>query len=141
VIGSALEPQGAFSESKRSSDRKFGLVMSVACLLFGFLPLLRGGNVRVWLVIPGVLFLAAAALYPSVLEPLNRYWARLGLLLSKVTNPLLMALLFFGGVWPMGAVMRLCGARPLGLTFDRKAATYWIARTQRDPRTAMRKQF
>src|ERR1700737_4991672 len=92
VSGSVLEPQGEFSELKRSSDRKFGLVMSGACLFFGLWPLWRGGTVRLWLVIPGLLFLVAALLYPAVLEPLNRWWTRFGLLLSKVTNPLIMAL-------------------------------------------------
>jgi hypothetical protein len=136
-----LEPQGEFSEPKGSSDRKFGLVMSGACLLFGLFPLWRGGSIRLWLVIPGILFLAAGVLRPSVLAPLNRGWTLLGLLLSKVTNPLLMAVLFFGGVWPIGALMRLFGARPLGLRFDRNASTYWITRQPRDQRTAMHKQF
>ena len=141
VSGNVLEPREGFAEPKRSSDRKFGLVMAGACLLFGLFPLLRGGQLRVWLAIPGVLFLAAALLSPAVLDPLNRGWAKLGLLLSKVTNPLLMALLFFGGVWPMAALMRLFRARPLGLDFDRRADTYWTERTPCDPRTAMRKQF
>jgi hypothetical protein len=141
VGGSVLEPREGFAEPKRSSDRKFGLVMAGACLLFGMFPLLRGGHIRVWLAILGVLFLAASLLYPAVLDPLNRGWAKLGLLLSKVTNPLLMALLFFGGVWPMAALMRLFGVRPLGLDFDRRAETYWIARPPREASIAMRKQF
>jgi hypothetical protein len=41
----------------------------------------------------------------------------------------------------MGALMRLFGARPLGLHFDRNASTYWITRQPRDQRTAMHKQF
>jgi hypothetical protein len=141
VSGSVLDPKGEFSEPKGSSDRKFGLVMAAACLAFELLPLLRHGNVRFWLAIPGILFLAAAVLRPRVLARPNRYWARFGLLLSKVTNPLLMALLFFGGVWPMAVLMRLFGARPMGLSFDRKAATYWVSRAPRDANATMRKQF
>jgi hypothetical protein len=141
MSGSVIEPPEEFSELKGSSDRKFGLVMAAACLLFALLPLWRGGNVRIWLALPGVLLLMAAIIYPRVLATPNRYWTRLGLLLSKVTNPLLMALLFFGGVWPMAMLMRLFGARPMGLSFDRNAATYWTLRTPRDPTTTMRKQF
>jgi hypothetical protein len=141
VSGSVLEPNSAFSEPKMGSDRKFGLTMFAACLLFGSLPLLRGGSIRLWLVVPGLVFLAAALLQPRMLAPLHRAWLRLGHLLSRITNPIVMAGLFFCGVWPVGAIMRLCGARPLGLKFESGSASYWHIRTPRDQRSAMRKQF
>jgi len=141
VSGNVLEPNTAFSETKIGSDRKFGLTMFAACMLFGAYPLVHGGPLRLWLVVPGVAFFIVAVAHPVLLAPLNRLWMRFGHLLSRVTNPIVMAVLFFGGVWPIGGLMRLCGARPLGLDFDRRRNSYWHARKPRDPHTSLRRQF
>ena len=53
-----------------------------------------------------MLFLAAALLYPSALNPLNRMWLKFGLLLHKVVNPIVMGLVFYGTVLPTGLVAR-----------------------------------
>jgi len=67
-------------------------------------------------------------LWPAILVPLNRLWFRLGRLLHRVVNPLVMGLLFFVVITPYGLLMRLFGKRPLALEFDRGAASYWLAR-------------
>ena len=43
-------------------------------------------------------------------------------------NPLIMGLLFFGTIMPIGIMLRLLGRRPLNLNFDSKVESYWIAR-------------
>ena len=58
------------------------------------------------------LFLAAALLRPAMLNPLNRLWLKFGLLLHRIVNPIIMALLFFGTVLPTGLVMRALGQGP-----------------------------
>ena len=47
--------------------------------------------------------------YPKVLDPLNRLWLKFGLLLYKVMNPLVLGLLFFVTIMPIGLVMRAMG--------------------------------
>ena len=81
-------------------------------------------------------------LLPRALGPLHWLWQRLGLLLHKVTNPILLGLIFFGAVVPTGLVMRALGKRPLRLTFDPAAKSYWILREPPGPSPdSMKKQF
>ena len=124
------EDFGRSDEVKGSSDRTFGLVFTVLFTLIGLWPLIGGAGVRVWSLAIAAAFLALALVKPALLRPLNRLWMRFGLLLHKVVSPLIMGLLFYVTVTPIGLLMRLVGKDPLGRGFDPEAESYWI---QRDP--------
>ncbi len=125
-----------------SSDRSFGIVMAAA---FGLMSLLNWWHDgRSWLWTGGVaaLFLAAALFYPAILGPLNRLWLKFGLLLHKVVNPIVMALLFFGTVLPTGLIMRALGKDPLRLKRPPHTNSYWIERRPPGPTPeSMKDQF
>jgi hypothetical protein len=74
-----------------------------------------------------------ALLWPAVLAPLNRIWTRFGLLLHRIVSPVVLGVMFFGVVTPMGLVMRALGKDPLRLRFDPAARTYWIERRPPGP--------
>jgi hypothetical protein len=77
-----------------------------------------------------------------LLRPLNRLWTGVGLVLGRVVNPIVTALLFFIFFVPAGAVLRLLGKDPLRLKPAREAATYWIERQPPGPLAeSMTKQF
>src|SRR6516164_3234681 len=95
-----------------SSDRSFGIVMAAAFGLISLLNWWHGGRSWPWNSGIAALCLAAALFYPAILRPFNRFWLKFGLLLHKVVNPVVMALVFFG------TVLRL-KRRP-------KANSYWI---------------
>jgi hypothetical protein len=123
----------AHEEVKTSSDRAFGIVFCVVFLLIGLWPLFSGGGVRWWSLGLAAGFLAVALARPALLAPLNRLWTRFGLLLHKIVNPLVMGLLFFFVVTPIGLLMGLLGKRPLDLQFEHERDSYWIARTPPGP--------
>ena len=88
------------------------------------------------------LFLAAALLRPAILNPLNRLWLKFGLLLHRVVNPIVMALLFYGTVLPTGLVMRALGKDLLRLKRQPDADSYWIVRQPPGPAPeTMKDQF
>jgi hypothetical protein len=125
-----------------SSDRGFGFVFA------GFFTLVA--IVRWWKEQGGAGWFAAAALAmllialarPSLLAPFNRLWTKLALLLSKIMNPIIMGILFFLVVAPIGLLMRLTGKRPLALEFDPAAKSYWIERSPPGPLPgSMKNQF
>ena len=77
-----------------------------------------------------------------MLAPLNRLWLRLGVLLNRIVNPLVMGLIFFTAILPTGLLMRAWGKDPLRLRREPKAASYWIARESSDPPSeSMKQQF
>jgi hypothetical protein len=124
------------------SDRSFGLVMALALAAVTALNAWHSGKLWPWTGGVAALFVAAALLRPSVLHPLNLLWLRFGLLLHRIVNPVVMALLFYGTVLPTGLVMRLMGKDLLRLKRQPDADSYWIARQPPGPSPeTMRDQF
>jgi hypothetical protein len=124
------------------SNRSFGLVIGGAMAILSLAKFWAGSVFGfVWLALAALL-VAAAVIAPHLLAPLNRIWFRFGLLLHKVVSPLVMALIFFGAVLPIGLLMRLFGQRPIPLKFDRAAKSYWVPRSsQTPPPGSMVKQY
>lgn len=111
------------------SPRQFGLVMAVFFAILAAIALWRGA--WVWAAFWAgfvALFGLAALVAPRVLDPLNRFWFRFGLLLHAIVNPLVMALMFFVIITPIGLLMRTLGKRPIPLRPDRATASYWLSR-------------
>ena len=63
---------------------------------------------------------------PALLQPLNRFWTKLGLHLHRIANPIVMGLLFYGTILPTGLVMRPRGGDFLRLKREPDAESYWI---------------
>jgi hypothetical protein len=123
-------------------DRSFGLVMAAALAAVTALNAWHSGRLWPWTGGLAALLLAAALLRPAVLHPLNLVWLRFGLLLHRVVNPVLMALIFYGTVLPTGLVMRMMGKDPLRLKRQPGADSYWIVRKPPGPSPeTMRDQF
>ncbi len=126
-LASKEVPQG-------SSDRSFGVVFGVVFLIIALWPLFSSGGVRVWAAIVSVAFFLAAFALPKILAPLNKLWMRFGLLLHHIVSPVVLGILFYLFVTPMGLVMRLFGKDFLHLRFDSSARSYWIERNPPGPK-------
>ena len=123
------------------SDRTFGLVMAGALALVSLLNGWHLGRVWPWTLAASVLLLIAALSWPSSLHPLNRLWMKLGLILHRLVNPIVMGLLFYGTIFPTGLVMRVRGRDLLRLKREAGAHSYWIARAPGPAPETMRDQF
>ena len=127
------ERLSAKEDIQGSSDRSFGIVMAVVFVIIGAWPLLFGGTARWWSLIAAALFCSLAFLRPALLAPLNRLWFRFGLMLNKITSPLIMGLLFYGVMTPYAYILRWLGKDLLHLRFDPSAESYWIERKPPGP--------
>ena len=125
-----------------SSDRSFGLLFAGLFGLIGVAKLWHASDLGwLWLGAAGT-SLTIALIAPAILAPANRAWLKLGLLMHCVVEPVVMGLVFFLTVTPIGLVMRLAGKDLLRLKWDRQAASYWIARTPPGPLPeSLRQQF
>jgi len=115
------------------SNRSFGIVFATLFVLLGLGPLVRGRPVRAWALVVAATFLLAALALPRTLEPLNRVWLKFGLVLHACVSPVIMGLVFYTTVTPIGLVRRWLGKDPLRLRLDRDAVTYWIERNPPGP--------
>jgi len=125
-------------EVKLNSNRSFGVVFFIVFLLIGLYPLLKGNDLRIWSLIISFIFLVLGLINSRILTPLNKSWFKFGLLLGKFISPIIMGIIFFIVVTPIGIIMRLFKQDLLNLKFNKKK-TYWIDKT--GPKSKMKNQF
>ena len=125
-------------EVKLSSNRSFGVVFFIVFLLIGLYPLLKGNDLRIWSLIISFIFLVLGLINSRILTPLNRLWFKFGLLLGKFISPIIMGIIFFIVVTPIGIIMRFLKKDLLNLKFNKKK-TYWI--DKKGPKSKMKNQF
>ena len=123
---------------KISSNRSFGIVFFVVFLLIALYPLTYVGEVRIWSLIISIIFLILGLLDSKILAPLNKIWFKFGILLGKIVSPLIMGIIFFFVVTPIGFIMRLLGKDVLNLKYN-KNKSYWIEKN--GPKSKMKNQF
>ena len=123
---------------KISSNRSFGIVFFVVFLLIALYPLIYSGEIRVWSAIISLIFLILGLLNSKILTPLNKLWFKFGIFLSKIISPLIMGIIFFLVVTPIGLIMRIFGKDLLNLKFN-KNQSYWIEKN--GPESRMKNQF
>lgn len=129
-------------ETVGSTDRGFGQVFAAVFALVGGIKLWIG-NPWFWpWFVAAFLVLVVAYARPALLAPFNRLWTRFGLLLFRVVNPVVMGILFFLTVVPIGLIMRAAGKDMLRLRLDPAAGSYWIRRDPPGPAPdSMKHQF
>ena len=130
----------AIPELDRRGLRRFALVTGgMVAALFGLLmPLLLRHPWPIW---PWVLFGVLAALgmtVPAALRPVYRAWMRFGLAMGRITTPLILALVFFLVISPLGLLRRLFLRDSIARGFDRCAASYRVSSHSREAKSLER---
>jgi len=123
---------------KISSNRSFGILFSIVFAAIAFWPLLNLGEIRVWSVIVSSIFLLLGLINSKLLYPLNLIWVKFGELIGKIVAPLVMALIFFIILTPIGLFLRLIGKDLLNVKLNNNK-TYWIKRDKKPG--SMKRQF
>ena len=126
-------------EIKLGSNRNFGIVFFIVFLLIAIYPLINQGEIRIWSLIISFLFLFFGLLNSKILTPLNKLWFRFGLFLGKIISPIIMGVIFFLVVTPIGLLMRFFGKDVLNLKLNKKKSSYWIEKV--GPKSKMKNQF
>ena len=123
---------------KISSNRSFGIVFFIIFFLIALYPLLSDHEIRLWALIISAIFLILGLLKSKLLTPLNKLWFRFGIFLGKIITPIIMGIIFFIVVTPIGLIMRLIGKDLLNLKYN-KEKSYWIEKN--GPKSKMKNQF
>ena len=123
---------------KISSNRSFGIVFFVVFFLIALYPLINNEDIRIWSLIISLIFLILGLINSRILNPLNKLWFKFGILLGKIVSPIIMGIIFFLVVTPIGFIMRILGKDVLNLKFNANKS-YWIEKT--GPKSKMKNQF
>lgn len=123
-----IEPSKNHDQPKIGSERSFGLVIIVVFLLLAAWPMLTGGRPLYWALGVAGAFLLASLAAPRLLTPLNRVWFHFGNLLARIVTPIVLGVIFFLTVMPIGLIMRLARKDLLRLRPAPDQDTYWLPR-------------
>jgi hypothetical protein len=115
------------SAPDRKTLRKFGLLMAGVCIfVFGTaLPWVKGRHIPWWPWPVGAFFLVGVGL-PKLLDFPYRTWMALGHILGWVNSRIILGIVYYLLVWPVGLMMRLAGKDPLRRRLDRASTSYRI---------------
>ncbi len=126
------------NDIKIGTNRNFGIIFFLFFLIISLYPLIYDENIRIWSLIISIIFLILGLLNSKLLDPLNKIWFKFGFLLGKIISPIVMGIIFFLVVTPIGLFMRLLKKDLLNLKFNKKN-TYWIEKS--GPKSKMKNQF
>lgn len=98
------------------------------------------GSFIYWYAASGFFAIFAAAA-PMALLPLYRIWVKFATALAWFNTRLLLALVFYLVITPIGLIMRLLGKDPLERKIDRSAPTYWKKKEILDDPSRHEKQY
>ena len=126
------------NEIKISSNRNFGIVFFIVFLVIAIYPLINSSEIRLWSLILSLFFLLLGLIDSKILTPFNKLWFKFGIFLGKIISPLVMGIIFFFVVTPIGFIMRLLSKDILNLKYNNENS-YWIKKT--GPKSKMKNQF
>ena len=123
---------------KISSNRSFGIVFFIVFVLIALYPLIDKGELRLWSLMISIIFFILGILNSKILTPINKLWFKFGILLGKIVSPIILGIIFFFVVTPIGVLMRFFGKDVLNLKYNNNKS-YWIEKT--GPKSKMKNQF
>ena len=134
-----FEHNKSYFKIGRGTERSFGLVFAAVFTIIGFYPLWYNENIRLWACIIAFIFLFFGIFFPKILIVPNKLWFKLGLLLGSIMAPIIMGMIFFLTVTPIGIIMRLFGKDVINQKIKKNAKSYWIKRNKSV--SSMKNQF
>jgi len=118
-------------------EREFGLIVGVVFVLLGAWWIYRGklSSVAYVLLPLGSTLILLGLVFPRALIYPNKAWMKLAEVLSFVMTPIILGIVFFLIVTPIGVIKRLFGWDPLSRRGG-QSASYWKPYSDRqlDPR-------
>jgi hypothetical protein len=115
---------------KKNQNKQFGLLLSFVIFVFLTIQFYNTNNLNIYISILGVFILIMTFLKPNYLKPLTVLWIKFGVLLGYVVAPIVMAIIFFGVMTPIGIILKLFGKDLLKLKKTKNTKSFWIKVTK-----------
>ena len=116
----------------KTTLRKFGTTVGTVLLLVGIVLYLTGKSSSVIFGGTGVLLILVGLILPNILKPLNKIWITLAVILVWFMSRIILFILFYIVITPIGFFLRIAGKDFLNLRTDKNSDSYWEKREKRD---------
>jgi len=125
------------TQTTTSDLRKFGFIMGgMFALIFGLIfPWIADKTIQTWPLWPFIVmavFLILAILMPQALKPINEIWIKIGNVLGWINSRIILGIMFFLLILPIGLILKLFGKDSMNRKFDSKLESYRRVTKQRN---------
>src|SRR5689334_4508680 len=94
--------------------RSFSLIVAAGFAVIGVAPMIfRGHNPRIWAFVVAVVLAATGLIYAPVLKPVYKVWMAIGEVLAWVNTRIILGILFYGLIVPIGIMLRMTNKDPM----------------------------
>ena len=107
------------------------LIYFLVFALIAVWPMINGLPIRIWAIPFSIIFLILGMMNSKLLTPLKIIWIKLGEILGIIISPIVMLIIYFFIITPIGLLMRVIGKHILGLKFN-NSKTYWNKRLSKN---------
>ena len=114
---------------KKSSSKSFGYLFFGIFLALAVWVYVKNQNLNFWLIGTSTVFLVLTLIKSKLLDVLNDLWIKFGELLGKIIAPIVMSIVFFLIVTPIGLVLKIVKKDLLKLKFNNDKS-YWIEKSK-----------
>ena len=119
------------TKEDKTTLRKFGLTIGTVLLLVSIVLHLTGKSSSVVFGGAGVLLILFGLILPNILKPINKIWMTLAVILGWFMSRLILFILFYIVITPIGVILRIAGKDFLNLRTDKNSDSYWEKREKR----------
>ena len=123
---------------KESSPQHFGILVCIILLLCS-IYFYNNLNLMIFLVILTILSAYLTKFHFMIFKYPNRLWLKFADILSRITNPIIMMILYFGIISPISLILKIFKRSTLDLKFDKNKKGYWKELDQK--KTNLEKQY
>jgi hypothetical protein len=118
--------------SGKKELRQFGIIICIACGLLGVLLWWRGKTYYSYSFIIAAAFLFLGFTLPAALKPFHKAWMTISILMGWLMTRVILIILFYGILTPIGLIGRLCGKDFLDIKLNKNTPSYWVLRGKQE---------
>jgi hypothetical protein len=123
--------KGSAMKADVKALKKFSIILFFAFGILGLFIFWRRGEAGLVFCGIGLALLFCGLISPKLLVYPYKGWMRLSLILGFLMNHLILSLMYYFVITPIGIVMRMFGKDFLRKKYDKNATTYWIKKEQK----------
>lgn len=110
--------------------RKFGFALSTVVFVMGIIFSFKYKSIYIWPFLLSAVFFMTSIIFPPCLKPIHWILMRISFAIGWVNTKILLFVIFYLIVTPLGLIMRLFGKDLLNQRIDRRSSSYWIKREE-----------
>ena len=118
--------------SDKKELRKFGITIGIACGLLACFAVVAWEDILFYSFIIAAAFLFLGFTLPAALKPFHKVWMTISILMGWLMTRVILIILFYGILTPIGLIGRLCGKDFLDIKLNKNAPSYWVLRGKQE---------